>query len=723
MKTKDRGIPSVHAEGGLRINRFFTTPGGHPFDEVAWEIRVARLANEKGEVIFEQKEVEVPKLWSQMATNVVAQKYFYGLLGTPQRERSVKTLIHRVARTIAEGGLKGKYFASAGDAEIFYQELCHILVNQKAAFNSPVWFNVGIQKRPQSSASFINSVEDTLESILDLVKTEGILFKYGSGTGTNFSRLRSSKETLSGGNTSSGPVSFMRGYDTMAGIIKSGGRTRRAAKMVILNIDHPDILEFIHCKANEEKKAWALIEAGYSGAFNVPGGAYETVAFQNANHSVRVSEDFMRAVLEDREWQTRAVTTGEVMGTHRARDLMKQLVDAAYLCGDPGLQFDTTINDWHTCPDSGRIQASNSCSEFMFLDDSACILGALNLMKFYRKDGSFATEAFCHTVSLMILAMEILVGRSGYPTRVIGRNSRKFRPLGLGYANLGAFLMAQGLPYDSDAGRAYAGAITALLCGQAYRTSALIAKEMGPFKGYPINRESMLRVIQKHRSHLSKGELSLAPESLLEVADRVWEDAYQMGDRYGYRNSQVTALAPTGTIAFFMDCDTTGVEPDISLVKYKKLAGGGVLKIVNRTVPEALKNLGYSPQQIDAVGRYLDQNDTIEGAPGLKSEHLPVFDCAFKPWKGVRSIHYQGHLKMMAAVQPFLSGAVSKTVNMPHEATPEDIWQVYVDAWRMGLKAIAVYRDGCKRTQPVSTSAGGSHGRGGVFRPPEALKK
>jgi ribonucleoside-diphosphate reductase alpha chain len=705
LKTmKNREVPSIPTKTrGLKIKRFYTTPEAHPFEEVEWELRVASFTDEKGETIFEQREVEVPKFWSQTATQVVVRKYFYGALGTPRRERSVKSLINRVARTITDWGLKDGYFASCEDAETFYQELCHILVHQKAAFNSPVWFNVGIEERPQCSGSFINSVEDTLESVLDLIKTEGILFKYGSGTGTNFSTLRSSKEKLSGGGQSSGPISFMRGCDTMAGIIKSGGRTGRAAKMAILNIDHPDILEFIDCKAKEEKKAWALIEAGYSGEFNVPGGAYDTVAFQNANHSVRVTDDFMWAVLQDKKWQTRAVTTGEVMDTYPARDIMKRIVDSAYICGDPGLQFDTTINAWHTCPASGRIQASNSCSEFMFLDNSACILGSLNLMKF-RREGSWDVAGFCHVVSIMTIAMEILVDNSGYPTQTIQGNSQKFRPLGLGYANLGALLMSEGLPYDSDAGRAYAGAITALMSGQAYKTSAMIARELGPFQEYAINRESMLKVIEKHISCLAKIDRLKISRPLIEVAERVWEDAYRLGKQYGYRNAQVTLLAPTGTIGFYMDCDTTGVEPDISLVKYKKLAGGGFIKMVNRTVPEALKKLGYSVEQIQAIVEYIDQNDTIEGAPGLKSEHLAVFDCAFKPSKGTRSIHYRGHLKMLGAVQPFLSGGVSKTINMPQEATPEDIWQVYMEAWKMGLKAVAVYRDGCKRTQPLSTS-------------------
>jgi len=711
---------SEPSQGGLKIERFFTRPGVHPFDELEWELRTALITNEKGKIIFEQKDVEIPKTWSQTATNVVVQKYFHGTLGTPRRERSVKALINRVARTIANWGAKDGYFASEEDAEVFYQELCHILVNQKAAFNSPVWFNMGIEPRPQCSACFINSVEDTMESILDLAKIEGMLFKYGSGTGTNFSTLRSSKEKLSGGGTPSGPVSFMKGYDTFAGSIKSGGKTRRAAKMVILNIDHPDIVDFINCKATEEKKAWALIEAGYNGDFNVPGGAYDSVAFQNANHSVRVTDDFMRAVLEDKEWQTRAVTTGQVVDTYKARDLMRMIVESAYICGDPGLQFDTTINDWHTCPHTARINASNPCSEYMHLDDSACNLSSLNLMRFRKDDGEFDIEAFRHAVDIMILAQDIIVDNSSYPTPKIDKNARAYRQLGLGYANLGALLMARGLPYDSDEGRAYAGALTALMCGEAYRMSSIMASRISPFEGYAKNREPMLRVIQKHSAQVDKINRSLIPEDLGSAAKKVWEEAYVLGSEYGYRNSQVTVLAPTGTIAFLMDCDTTGVEPDISLVKYKKLVGGGLLKMVNRTVPEALKKLGYTLEQISAIVRYIDQNDTIEGAPELKPEHLPVFDCAFKPLKGTRSIHYNGHIKMMAAVQPFLSGAISKTVNMPHEATPEDIWQVYMDAWRLGLKAIAIYRDGCKRTQPLSTSLEGQSRKVEESRGPSA---
>ncbi|MDZ7289141.1 MAG: vitamin B12-dependent ribonucleotide reductase [candidate division KSB1 bacterium] len=686
---------------GLSLQRFFTTGTKHPFEELTWERRSAVITNEIGEKVFEQNDVEVPTTWSQMATNVVVSKYFNGKLGSPGRETSVRQLIDRVARTIRMWGEKDGYFASLEDANIFYEELVHLLVNQKLSFNSPVWFNAGIEEKPQCSACFINSVEDRMESILELAKTEGMLFKWGSGTGTNFSTLRSSREKLSGGGTASGPVSFMRGYDAFAGVIKSGGKTRRAAKMVILNVDHPDIEEFINSKANEEKKAWALIDAGYDGSFN--GEAYQSIFFQNANHSVRVTDEFMRAVENDGIWQTHAVTTGQVMGQYRARDLMHQIAEAAWLCGDPGMQFDTTTNAWHTCPNSGRINASNPCSEYVFLDDTACNLASLNLMKFRRAHGEFDIEAFQQAVHISILAQEIIVDNAGYPTPVIARNSHEFRTLGLGYANLGALLMAAGLPYDSDAGRAYAAAITALMTGQAYKTSALIASKLGPFPAFERNRKPMLNVIKKHSEHLSRIDRALVAPELYHAAKKAWEDAYTLGSEYGYKNAQVTVLAPTGTIGFMMDCDTTGVEPDIALVKYKRLVGGGLMKIVNQTVPEALRKLGYAPAQVQAILDYIDQQDTIEGAPGLKPEHLPVFDCAFKPANGSRSIHYIGHVKMMAAVQPFLSGAISKTVNMPNDVTPEDIANTYLEAWKLGLKAIAIYRDGCKRTQPLVT--------------------
>jgi len=691
-------------ERGLKFKRFFTKPNVHPFDEIVWERRDAVITNEKGEVVFEQKGVEVPASWSMLATNIVVSKYFHGQVGTPEREYSVKQLIERVARTITNWGIKDGYFAGNEDADVFYNELVYLLVNQYASFNSPVWFNVGVEEKPQASACFINSVQDTMESILELAKTEGMLFKYGSGTGTNFSTLRSSKEKLSGGGVASGPVSFMRGFDAFAGVIKSGGKTRRAAKMVILNVDHPDIIDFIKSKAEEEKKAHILIKAGYDPGFNVPGGAYDSVQFQNANHSVRVTDEFMKAVLEDGEWHTRYVTTGEICDTYKARDIMRMIAEAAWLCGDPGMQFDTTINSWHTCPNTGRINASNPCSEFMFLDDTACNLASLNLMKFRKEDGTFDVKAFCHAVDIMITAQEIIVDNAGYPTKAIERNSHDYRPLGLGYANLGALLMSLGLPYDSEPARAYAAVITAIMTGEAYKQSALIAKEMGPFRGFELNREPMLGVIRKHMSYIDKIDKNFIPKELYETARRVWGEAYELGQKYGYRNSQVTVIAPTGTIGFMMDCDTTGIEPDIALVKYKKLVGGGFLKIVNNTVPLALKKLGYDEKQIKEIVDYIDKNDTIEGAPHLRPEHLPVFDCAFKPAKGQRFIHYMGHVKMMAAVQPFISGAISKTVNMPNDVTVDDVMQLYIDAWKMGLKAIAIYRDGSKWTQPLSTS-------------------
>ncbi len=689
---------------GLMFKRYFTKKGVHPFSEIEWKSCTAQITSERGEIIFEQKDVEVPKFWSETATNIVASKYFHGKMGTPEREHSVKQLVDRVSRTMTEWGWKGKYFASEEDAETFYNELTFLLVNQYMAFNSPVWFNVGVEAKPQCSACFINSVKDTMDSILDLAKTEGRLFKWGSGTGSNLSSLRSSRETLSGGGTASGPVSFMKGYDAFAGVIKSGGKTRRAAKMVILNSDHPDIREFIHCKADEEKKAWALIEAGYDGGFNVHGGAYDSIAYQNANHSVRATDEFMRAVVDDKAWKTKSVLDGKIMDTYRARDLMKEITEATWVCGDPGMQFNTTINAWHTCSNTAPINASNPCSEYMFLDDTACNLASLNLMKFRTKDGEFDIESFCHAVNITITAQEFEVDNASYPTPAITQNSFDYRPLGLGYANLGALLMVRGLPYDSIEGRAYAAAITALMCGQAYKQSALISKEIGTFKGFAKNKEPMLRVMKMHGLAADKIEDRYVPSDLLTSARKVWDDAYALGKQFGFRNSQTTVLAPTGTIGFMMDCDTTGVEPDIAIIKYKKLVGGGMMKIVNNTVEPTLKKLGYIDEQIEHIMAFLNKNDTIEGAPHLKEEHLPVFDCAFKPAKGERTIHYNGHIQMMAAVQPFLSGAISKTVNMPHDATPDDISNTYIEAWRLGLKAIAIYRDGCKRTQPLSTS-------------------
>ncbi len=693
---------SVRPKGkGLQVGRRYTKPGVHPFDELEWESRTASITNDKGEALFRQDNCEIPVTWSQMATNVVVSKYFRGALGTPQREHSVRQLISRVSDTITDWGIKDHYFASEEDAESFRAELTHLLVNQLAAFNSPVWFNVGVEKKPQCSACFINSVEDSMASILGLAKTEGLLFKYGSGTGSNLSTLRSSREALSAGGQASGPVSFMRGFDAFAGVIKSGGKTRRAAKMVILDAEHPDIEEFIDCKVNEEKKAWALIDAGYDGSFG--GEAYNSVFFQNSNNSVRVSNEFMRAVETDGNWTTKAVTDGRPMDTYKARDLMRKIAEGTYLCGDPGMQFDTTINDWHTCKTTDRIHASNPCSEYMFLNDSACNLASLNLMKFRNEAGELDTEAFRHACRIMILAMEIIVGNSSYPREEIEHNSHLFRPLGLGYANLGALLMDRGLPYDSDQGRDYAAAITALMCGQAYLTSAEIASQIGAFAEYDKNREPMLEVIRKHRAAVNNINANRVPENLLEEAETVWREAYALGHDYGYRNAQVTVLAPTGTIGFMMDCDTTGVEPDIALVKYKKLVDGGLMKIVNNTVPGALEKLGYSDEQIEGILEYISENETIEGAPELKDEHLAVFDCAFRPANGHRYIHYMGHLRMMSAVQPFLSGAISKTVNLPEEATVEEISKTYLEAWKMGLKAVAIYRDNSKRLQPLNT--------------------
>jgi ribonucleoside-diphosphate reductase alpha chain len=703
-RAESRATQQPEKRAGLTFRRHFTKAGRHPYDEVTWELRSAVINDERGQPVFEQHGIEVPGSWSQTATNIVASKYFRGQLGSPDRERSVRGLISRVVDTIRSWAEAQGYFATPEDLQAFSDELAHLLVQQKAAFNSPVWFNVGIEKHPQSSACFINAVHDTMESILGLARTEGMLFKFGSGTGSNLSSIRSSREPLAGGGTASGPVSFMRGYDAFAGVIKSGGKTRRAAKMVILNADHPDVIDFVNCKADEEKKAWALIDAGYDGAFNVRGGAYDSVFFQNANHSVRVTEEFMRAVIDDGEWQTRYVLSGEPCERFRARELMKMMADAAWQCGDPGIQYDTTVNDWHTCPSTARINGSNPCSEYMFLDDTACNLASLNLMKFVDEEGEFDVEAFRAACRTVITAQEILVDNSSYPTPAIDRNSHDYRPLGLGYANLGVLLMDRGLPYDSDEGRAYAAAVTALMHGEAYAQSARVASAMGPFAGHAKNAEPMLRVIDKHRKHAHMIDATKVPRGVMQAALDVWDEAYTLGAQHGYRNSQVTVLAPTGTIGFMMDCDTTGIEPDIALVKYKKLVGGGVMKIVNQSVPGVLRKLGYTPVQMEEILRYVDERETIEGAPQLKAEHLAIFDCAFPPRDGKRSIHWMGHIKMMAAVQPFLSGAISKTVNMPTDATPEDIQQAYVEGWKLGLKAIAVYRDGCKRSQPLSTS-------------------
>ena len=688
---------------GLSVARCFTRPGEDPFDAVEWELRSAKISNERGEIVFEQGDVEIPKSWSQLATNVVVSKYFRGHVGTPEREHSVKQLIGRVVGRIREWGEKSGYFRTPEDAQTFSDELTHLLVTQRMAFNSPVWFNLGVQDTPQqASACFINSVEDTMESIMSLAKTEAMLFKGGSGAGSNLSRIRSSKERLTGGGTASGPVSFMRGFDAFAGVVKSGGKTRRAAKMVILNADHPDILEFIRCKSEEEKKAWSLIDAGYDGGFNVPGGAYDSVFYQNANHSVRVTDAFMHSALAGANWQTRSVTTGDVVDTFQARDVLREMAEATHVCGDPGIQYDTTINRWNPVKASGRIHSSNPCSEYMFLDDTACNLASLNLMRFLGPDGRFEVEAFRHAITLTILAQEILVDHAAYPTPQIERNSHLFRPLGLGYANLGALLMASGLPYDGDSGRNYAASITSLMCGEAYRASAEIAEAMGPFARYRPNRDCFLQVIEMHKAAAEVVSPEGVPADLRAAARESWALALSAGRRHGFKNAQVTVLAPTGTIAFMMDCDTTGVEPDLSLVKYKKLVGGGLLKIVNGTVPMALRQIGYAEDAIQRILAWIDEHETIEGAPDLEIRHLPVFDCAFRAPNGVRSIQSMGHVRMMGAVQPFLSGAISKTVNLPEDASVDDIMQVYIEGWKLGLKSLAVYRDASKRTQPLN---------------------
>ena len=692
---------------GLELERYFTTAGVDPFDTVDWEPRSAKISNEKGEAVFEQTDVEMPAAWSQQATNVVVSKYFRGHIGTPDRERSVRQLIGRVVGRIREWGDHANYFRTPEDSQTFSDELTHILLNQQMAFNSPVWFNLGVADTPQqASACFINSVDDTMESIMDLAKTEAMLFKGGSGAGSNLSKIRSSKELLAGGGTASGPVSFMRGFDSFAGVVKSGGKTRRAAKMVILNVDHPDVMEFIHSKANEEKKAWSLIDAGNDGGFNVPGGAYDSVFFQNANHSVRVTDAFMQSAAVDGEWQTRAVTTGKVTDTYKAKGILGAMADSTHVCGDPGIQYDSTINRWNPVKASGRINSSNPCSEYMFLDDTACNLASLNLMTFIDAEGHFQVEAFRRAAALTILAQEILVDHADYPTAAIARNSHLYRPLGLGYANLGALLMSYGLPYDSDEGRNLAAAITSLMCGEAYLESARIAEATGPFARYRMNRKPFLEVIGMHKAAAEAVPSEGVPEDLLEASRAAWAEALNAGRKHGFKNGQVTVLAPTGTIAFMMDCDTTGVEPDIALVKYKKLVGGGLLKIVNQTVPMALRNLGYSEEEITGIRAHIDEHETIEGAPKLKDEHIAVFDCAFRATNGTRSIHWMGHVRMMGAVQPFLSGAISKTVNLPEDATSEDVMHAYIKGWKLGLKALAVYRDGSKRTQPLNASKG-----------------
>jgi ribonucleoside-diphosphate reductase alpha chain len=756
LQTSTTALQTPYTQGGLIFTRRFSTEGVSPYDQLQWERRTASITDAKGNTIFEQKDVEVPVDWSMTATNIVASKYLHGQLDTPERETGVRQLVGRVVETIRDWGLAGGYFATPEDADIFHDELANMLLTQKAAFNSPVWFNVGCDRlepdaegqnwhwdpmtggvryaatgyhNPQCSACFINAVQDSMEGIMDLARTEALLFKYGSGTGTNFSSLRSSKESVTGGGTASGPLSFMRGFDAFAGVIKSGGKTRRAAKMAILNVDHPDILDFIDCKAKEEAKAFTLIKAGYDGS-GPDSEAYSSIFFQNANNSVRVSDEFMRAYESDGEFTTYTVKGHEPVVNYKAREIMRKIALATWQCGDPGMQFDTTINRWHTCKNTARINASNPCSEYMFLDNSACNLASLNLMKFVTPAGSFDISSYRHSISVIITAMEILVDNSGYPTESIARNSHDYRPLGLGYANLGALLMAFGLPYDSAAGRDLAASFTAIMCGQAYLQSAIVAancrpvasatpltasadRQGGACPGFYVNREPFLDVIRMHRAEVNeigKSRLSGEPfsvpqlDALIDASRECWDMALLYGERHGYRNSQTTVLAPTGTIGFMMDCDTTGIEPDLALVKYKKLVGGGMIKIVNNTVPAALFKLGYGDDQVNAIVSYIDATGTIEGAPGVKPEHLAVFDCSFKPAKGTRSIHYMGHIKMMAAAQPFLSGAISKTVNLPQEASVEDVAEAYAESWRRGIKAVAIYRDGSKGTQPLNTS-------------------
>ena len=756
LQTSTPPPQTPYTQRGLMFSRRFSKEGVSPYDELQWERRTASITDTKGNTIFEQKAVDVPVDWSMTATNIVASKYLHGQLDSPERETGVRQLVGRVVETVRDWGMAGGYFATAEDAAIFHDELAHMLLTQKVAFNSPVWFNVGCDRlepdsegqnwhwdpmtggvkysatgyhNPQCSACFINSVDDSLDSILTLAKTEGMLFKWGSGTGTNLSSIRGSMEQLSGGGQASGPLSFMRGFDAFAGVIKSGGKTRRAAKMVILNADHPDIMEFIDCKAKEEAKAFSLIKAGYDGS-GPDSEAYSSIFFQNANNSVRVSDEFMRAYESDGDFTTYTVKGHEPVKTLKARELMHKIAEATWLCGDPGMQFDTTINRWHTSKNTARINASNPCSEYMFLDNSACNLASFNLMKYMTPAGSFDIHAYRHSISVVITAMEILVDNSGYPTEAISRNSHDYRPLGLGYANLGALLMAMGLPYDSAAGRDLAASLTAIMCGQAYLQSAIVAancpevvsatpltasveRQGGACPGFYVNREPFLDVVRMHRAEVnnigtsrSSGEPFNVPQldALIDASRECWDMALLYGERYGYRNSQTTVLAPTGTIGFMMDCDTTGIEPDLALVKYKKLVGGGIIKIVNNTVPAALFKLGYNNNEVDAIVSYIDATGTIEGAPGIKPEHLAVFDCSFKPAKGTRSINYMGHIKMMAAAQPFLSGAISKTVNLPHEATVEDVAEAYAESWRQGIKAVAIYRDGSKGTQPLNTS-------------------
>ncbi|HEV3451804.1 MAG TPA: vitamin B12-dependent ribonucleotide reductase [Acidimicrobiia bacterium] len=694
---------------GIGIRRHFTRSGEHPYDSVEWERREARIQNFKdGTDAFFQPDVEFPVAWSQNATNIVAQKYFRGTLGTDERESSLQQVIDRIVDTITAWGMRDGYFVDDHEGAAFRNELKYIVLHQHAAFNSPVWFNIGVDGVPnQASACFILAVEDTMDAILNWYREEGIIFKGGSGSGINLSRIRSSSENLAGGGTASGPVSFMRGADASAGTIKSGGKTRRAAKMVVLNADHPDIEEFVWCKAREEHKARALRDAGFD--MDLDGIDAHSIQYQNANNSVRVTDEFMRAVEEDGDWELRAVTTGATVKTVKARELMRQIAEAAWECADPGMQFDTTINRWHTVPNTGRINASNPCSEYMSLDDSACNLASINLLRYLNEDGSFDTEGFRHTVEVVFTAQEILVGNADYPTEKIAETSRRFRQLGLGYANLGALLMAQGLPYDSDDGRAWSAAITALMTGHAYATSARTAGRMGPFAGYAENAEPMVDVLRMHRSEVAKIDEERVPPDLLSAAQRAWDDAVETAEQHGVRNSQASVIAPTGTIALAMDCDTTGIEPDLALMKAKKLVGGGTMFIVNQTVPRALATLGYTDEQAAAIVEHIDNQKSVVDAPGLKPEHLPVFACSM----GDNAIHYMGHVKMMAAVQPFISGAISKTANMPEAATVEEVEQLYLDSWKLGLKAIALYRDNCKVGQPLATQTKTASADGG----------
>lgn len=708
---KSESYPSgrevINSGVGIKWPRLFGT--GNPYDAINWEKRIAKIVKGDGTIVFEQKEVEVPSTWTQAATDIVASKYFRGKLNSPEREYSIKQMVDRIAKTIGEWGMKDGYFDTIGDCDNFIKDLTYLLVNQQAAFNSPVWFNVGVYEKPQCSACYILSVEDNMQSILEWYRDEGWIFKFGSGAGINLSKLRSSKESLSRGGHSSGPVSFMKGADGVANSIRSGGTTRRAAKMVVLNVDHPDIREFIYSKKIIEDMTKALIRAGFKDDVKADlFDPYTLLPYQNANNSVRVTDAFMRAVEADGYWDLKAITTGKTLETVRAKDLFCWMTDAAWHSADPGIQYDTTINEWHTLPNAGRINASNPCSEYMSIDNSACNLASLNLMKFLREGGRFDVDSFKRAVDTIIMAQDILVDRASYPTEKLTINSKAYRQLGLGYANLGALLMVLGLPYDSDKSRILAGQITSLMCGEAYRMSAVLASHKGPFAGYHSDSEGMLGVLAKHRDaadvlFANSQQQDMDDKYLEESARKVWYEAKELADEYGVKNSQTTVLAPTGTISFLMDCDTTGIEPELALVKYKKLVGGGTLKLVNNQIPIALRRLGYLNEEVNIISEYILEKETIEGAPYLKEEHVSIFDCSFKASNGSRSISHMGHVKMMAAVQPFISGAISKTVNLPSDATVKDIEDVYFQGWRLGLKALAVYRDGCKSIQPLST--------------------